>query len=95
LSRTFLEVTGDTGLSSFNIVQLTGNARVVEDNTSVDTERWNVAARAARRLTRHITVSGRASYSHQSSTHTSRNPNDFSNFTAILGFQYDFDPFRF
>lgn len=95
LSRTFLEVTGDAGLTSFDIVQLTGNAVFVEDNNSVDTERWGITARAARRLTRHITVAARTAYSNQSSKHTSRNPNNFSNFTAILGFQYDFAPFRF
>ena len=70
-------------------------ASVVEESTAVDTERWSIYARAARRLTRHISVSIRSQYSLQISDDTSRNPNDFGNFSVALGFKYDFDPFRF
>ena len=51
--------------------------------------------RAARRVTRRISASLRLSYSDQQSQNTSRNPNDFGNFLAIVGVKYDFDPFRF
>jgi hypothetical protein len=97
LSRTFLNVSRDPDGASptFGLVKLTGDSTLVSESTSIDTERWDVRVRVARRITRHITVSAWAAYSDQTSSHTSRNPNDFSDFTAILGFKYDFDPFRF
>lgn len=95
LARTFAEVESDGTLTTFDLVQLNGLASVVEESTAVDTERWSIYARAARRLTRHITVSMRTQYSDQISDDTSRNPNDFGNFSVTLGFRYDFEPFRF
>jgi hypothetical protein len=97
LSRTFLQVQGDDvgGLSAIQIVSLNGFASVVEESNSVDTERWGVGTRAAYRITRRMSVAARFNYSYQTSKHTSRNPNDFSDFTAVVGVKYDFDPFRF
>jgi hypothetical protein len=97
LSRSFLEVVRepDAGLASAGLVRLTGSSVLVKDSRSVDTQRWGAAARIARRVTRHITVSALATWSTQDSAHTSRSPNEFGNISAILGFKYDFDPFRF
>lgn len=97
LSRSLIQVTRESDPMSlvFGFVRSNGLSTVIEDSDAVDTERWEVAARVARRVTRHITVSAWAAYSDQSSTNTTRNPNDFGDFTAILGFKYDFDPFRF
>jgi len=95
LSRTFVQVGADDMLTSFSLVQANGYQTVVEESSSVDTHRWGVVARAARRITRHITASVNVSYADQRSQHTSRNPNDFGTFLAYFGVEYDFDPFRF
>jgi len=96
LSRTFLQVTRDPEPASptFGLVMLNGNSTFIENSTTVKTDRFEVAARAARRLTPHITVSGWAGYSYQKSKNTNQSPNDFSDFSAMLGFKYDFDPFQ-
>jgi hypothetical protein len=62
---------------------------------SVDTQRWGAAMRVARRLTRHLTASAWVNFSKQDSVDTDRSPNNFGDFTAIVGIKYDFDPFRF
>jgi len=95
LSRTFAQVDRDISLAPIGLVMLTGDATVVEESTSVDTQRWSVYLRAARRLTRHTTLSANFAYSDQTSKHTSRSPNDFGDFRVLVGFKYDFEPFRF
>jgi len=45
-------------------------------------------------MTRHITLSGRLGYSWQQSTDSSSYLADFNDFTAMVGFKYDFDPFH-
>jgi hypothetical protein len=72
-----------------------GSALVIQDSENIDTHRWAVVARAARRISRRLTASARVSYSDQRSAHTGRSPNDFGDFLAVVGIQYDFDPFRF
>jgi len=96
LSRTFLQVTRDPDPMSdtAGLVQLNGFSTYFEDSKVVDTNRVDVAVRAARRLTQHITVSGRLGYGYQSSVDASQYLADFSDFTAMLGFKYDFDPFQ-
>jgi len=96
LSRTFLQVVRDPDNTSptFGLVMLNGNSTLVENSTVVDTNRLRIAARAARRLTPNITVSAWAGYTYQESRRTSQSPNDFNDFSAMLGFKYDFDPFQ-
>jgi hypothetical protein len=92
LSRTFVEVEID---DATGLVMTNGSARQVEVSNNINTHRWAVAARAARRISRRMSASARFSYSDQESAHTGRSPNDFGDFLAVVGIQYDFDPFRF
>jgi len=96
LSRTFLQVTRDADVLSdtLGLVQSNGFSTFVEDSQVIDTQRADVAIRAARRMTRHITLSGRLGYSWQQSTDSSSYLADFNDFTAMVGFKYDFDPFH-
>jgi hypothetical protein len=92
LSRTFIQVDIDpvTGLVTSN-----GRSLQVSASNNIETDRWAVFLRAARRISRRMTASARFSYSDQTSSHTGRSPNDFGNFLAVVGIQYDFDPIRF
>jgi hypothetical protein len=94
LSRTFLQVDVDDTFA-IDLVQANSLSTVIEADNSVDTHRWGLFLRAARRITRNLSGSMRVSYSDQRSKHTSRSPNDFGNFLAIVGIKYDFAPFRF
>ena len=85
LSRSNFLVSEDGSLTFFD----------VDVSRAVDTDRWGVTLRAARRITRRISSSIRFSYSDQRSTNTDRMPNDFGNFLAIVGVKYDFDRIRF
>ena len=59
---------------------------------SLATNRWGVAARMSRRLTKHIRASLRYTYNEQSSkTDTAGSSSDFSNHLVTLGVEYDFD----
>jgi hypothetical protein len=96
LSRSFLVVEGeDFGAAGGIIVRSSSLKTVVEKSSAVDTHRFAVTLRAARRITQRMSSSIRVGYSDQRSKHTSRSPNDFGNFLAIVGVKYDFDPFRF
>ncbi|MFQ5473147.1 MAG: hypothetical protein ACE5FA_09725 [Dehalococcoidia bacterium] len=94
LSRTFPQVQADGSLTTFDLVQLNGLATSIETSNAVDTKRVAVFVRAARRITRRVTVAMRAQYSKQVAANTGRNPNDFGDFTAVLGVRYDFDPYH-
>jgi len=95
LSRTFLQVDADGTFPPVELVRSNSLQTVVEKSNSIATHRWAVTLRAARRVTRRVSASFRVSYTDQRSQHTSRSPNDFGNFLAIVGVKYDFDPFRF
>jgi hypothetical protein len=59
---------------------------------SLDTNRWGVAARMTRRITKHISASLRYTFNQQSSKSvTAGSSSDFSNHLVSLGVQYDFD----
>jgi len=95
LSRTFIQVDLDDATGGTNLVMANGLQTVIEADSGVDTHRWGIVLRAARRITRRLSASMRFSYSDQTSQYTSRSPNDFTNFLAVVGVKYDFDPFRF
>lgn len=95
LSRSFLQVSGDDSLTTFEIVESNSLTSVVEKSNAIDTHRFAVTMRVARRITRHFSTSFRFGWSDQRSKHTSRNPNDFGNILATVGVKYDFDRFRF
>jgi hypothetical protein len=73
----------------------TNNLAYYGVNRAIDTERWAVHARAARRVTRRTTMTLRLSYANQETRHSDRNPDTFENFMALFGVRYDFDPIRF
>jgi hypothetical protein len=59
---------------------------------SLDTNRWGVAARMSRRITKHIRANFRYTYNEQTSkSDTAGSSSDFSNHLVTLGVQYDFD----
>ncbi len=60
----------------------------------VESRRWTVAGRVARRLSRAITMAVTARYSDQDTENTTVGSGSFDNFVGILSFRYDFDPFR-
>jgi hypothetical protein len=96
LSRTYYEVEPTNPLgSSFTLVTRNGAGQIVEVSNSVDTQRWGVGLRAARRITRRMTASARADWSRQESNNSSRNPNNFGVFTIFMGIKYDLDRLRF
>jgi hypothetical protein len=94
LSQQFY-VVEPTTLGSVELVMRNGEGRFVDVSDSVDTQRFAVGLRAARRITRRLTAAGRADWSKQTATNSSRNPNNFGVFTIYMGIQYDFDPLRF
>lgn len=97
LSRTYAVVQSEfcPTCVTLPLVSQTGVAQSVTSSNAVDTQRWGIYARAARRVTRHLTVSALASYSQQITGKTTRSPDDFGDFMAVLGFKYDFDTYRF
>jgi hypothetical protein len=98
LRATYVHRESLTNLSQSNfLVGEDGSLTFFDVNVSraVDTDRWGIMLRAARRITRRISSSIRFSYSDQRSKNTDRSPNDFGNFLAIVGIKYDFDRFRF
>ncbi|MBW2665558.1 MAG: hypothetical protein JRE13_04640, partial [Deltaproteobacteria bacterium] len=95
LSRSFDVVEASSLPEVGAIVTTSGVKMAVETSNAVDTHRWAVTMRAARRITRRISSSIRVSYADQRSQHTSRNPNDFGTFLVVVGVKYDFDRFRF
>jgi hypothetical protein len=76
-------------------IELDGNLAYTSVANPIDTERWSVYARAARRVTRRTTLTLRLSYADQQTKRSSRNPDTFENFMALFGVRYDFDPIRF
>ena len=97
LSRTFAVVQSEfcPTCVTLPLVSQTGVSNSVTSSNAVDTDRWGIYARAARRVSRHLTVSFLASYSQQITGNTTRSPDDFGDFLAMLGFKYDFDTYRF
>jgi hypothetical protein len=76
-------------------VTLSGDALYLDTSNVVDTERWSVYGRIARRVTRRTTMTLRLSYSDQQTKRSDRNPDNFHDFMALVGVRYDFDPIRF
>jgi hypothetical protein len=59
---------------------------------ALDTDRWGVAVRMSRRITKHMRASLRYTYNEQTSKDdTLGTSSDFSNHLVTLGVQYDFD----
>jgi len=59
---------------------------------ALDTKRWGVSVRMARRLSKHLRASLRYAYNEQTSkSGTAGSSSDFSNHLVTVGVQYDFD----
>lgn len=71
---------------------LNGQLGYLDVEDPIDTERWSVHARAARRVTRRMTMTLRLSYVNQQTRRSDRNPDTFENILALFGVRYDFDP---
>ena len=79
----------------FPYPELDGALGYIGVDEAINTERWAVYARAARRVTRRTTMTLRFSYASQQTRRSDRNPDTFDNFMALFGVRYDFDPIRF
>lgn len=105
LRGTWLKRNSPTGVSQqvlgvdpsnpYPFPMLNGDLSYVEAKEAIDTERWSVFGRIARRMTRRTTMTLRLSYADQHTRRSDRNPNSFHNFMALVGVRYDFDPIRF
>lgn len=77
-------------------IAYTGDLVTQTSDRSVDTMYWSISGRAAYRLTRQLTVTGRVTYQNQDTKRASTTSNStFQNVIGFIGVRYDFDPFRF
>jgi len=75
------------------VAVLQGDLQTIKTNNTVDTERWGVGARVARKIGRHLEVALRLRYNKQSSKSRTRgSASDFDDYLAILGVRYTFEP---
>lgn len=63
-------------------------------SVATETSRWTIGSRISRRLTRRMTLSLSGRYSNQDTKDSTSGSDNFSDFNAILGIRYDFDPIR-
>jgi hypothetical protein len=71
---------------------LSGDLVATEQEQAIDTQRWGVGARLARKLSRNLNATLRLTYNRQKSEDlTAGTTSDFNNFLAVVGVQYNFD----
>jgi hypothetical protein len=95
ISQEALGVERSSVLNPYPYPMLNGQLAYIDVDHAIDTERWSVHARAARRVTRRMTMTLRLTYTNQQTRRSDRNPDTFENYMALFGVRYDFDPIRF
>lgn len=93
VTQSFL-VIDDMTVDDVDVLGFTGELVTDKVRRSVDTQRWQVVLRAARRITKHTSATLRLSYADQDSTSQTGNARNrsFQDVVAIVGFRYQFDP---
>jgi hypothetical protein len=82
----------DPGVGIYGLAAYSGTLISNTVDEDIDTQRWGVAARLERSISRKMRASLRLTYNRQKSkSGTSGETSDFNNFIAVVGLQYQFD----